>query len=377
VKLLFCIHTPKNKNTAVYGAYLNKKIYCEERGWTADILTPQDFPHSKLTGRRVYLFYPLHLALRLLQNKGNYDIIIFHSYCGWVFNLFRLFFPQLRRATVITTFHGLEPLFIQEMIKEHEAAEKPLNWYFKAYHGWFLNQLIRFSCRRSDALFCLNSRERDYLIQSHYQKAEKIFINSNDARPMFLVPRPYAPKATRLLFVGQWLITKGTRYLVQAYEKLAAQDPDYHLVIVGAFKTKDDVQKDIPAHLMDRISVYPQIDHDHVISYYQQADLFLFPSLSEGFSRALIEAMMTGLPVISTTAGSGIDFLKHEENAWIIPFSDADAIADAVSKLKDNRVLRQKLGTAAQQIAAEQFLSENAIASWAKICLKVHQQSLH
>jgi glycosyltransferase involved in cell wall biosynthesis len=374
MKILFCIHAPKNGNTAVYGAYLSRKSFCEDKGWQADTLTPQDFPEAHLTGRRIYLFYALHLMLKLIKGKESYDIIIFHSFCGWAFNLAKWFFPRFRRTAVITTFHGLEALFIEEMIAEHRRIGRPTHWYFNLFHGNLLNSLIWISCRLSDNVFCLNRREYKYLAEHHYQSPENIMLIANEISEKFYSRRSYALQAKSLLFVGQWLITKGTRYLIEAFNILAQEDSELHLTIAGTLTGEEEVLKDIPKHLHSRIRVFTQIDHEKLFRHYEEADLFIFPSLSEGFARALIEAMITGLPAISTQAGSAADFLVHSQNAWVVPYRDPQAIAAAVRALKKDPKLRESLGKTGQKDVLENFTRTKVLEDWSQKCLNCYRK---
>ena len=77
----------------------------------------------------------------------------------------------------------------------------------------------------------------------------------------------------------------------------------------------------------------------------------MFPSLSEGFSGALLEAMAAALPVIATNAGAAADLLTDGRNALVVPAADADALAAAATRLMSDPTLRRRLGAAAQTTA--------------------------
>ena len=76
---------------------------------------------------------------------------------------------------------------------------------------------------------------------------------------------------------------------------------------------------------------------EKVFEYYQTADVYLFPSYTEGFSLSLLEAMACGLPCIATDVGANRDMLE-EKGGIIVPAKNVDAIVDAFKKLEDRNV---------------------------------------
>ena len=214
-----------------------------------------------------------------------------------------------------------------------------------------LPRLLRASCRASDAVFCLNRAEVEYLTRHHWVDPTRICLVSNSVeRDLFLAP-DHRPVARRLLFVGQWLPAKGTRYLVHAFSALAARR-DVELVCVGTGVTPDVVAAAFPDAVRSRVAVRPRLDRVQLAGELQRADVFVFPSLSEGFSVALLEAMAAGLAIVATPAGAAADLLEHGGNALLVPCADAAALADGVERMLDDAPLRQRLGSAAQQRAA-------------------------
>lgn len=354
LNILFVIHTPKDPYTAVYRNYKQLSGYLEKQGHNTTILAPEDFPSlSRWHARWLPLLYPFWVAQWLTRQAGQYEIASFHSYAGWVVNLLRRFVPASRRLRTITSFHGLEPLYYHELKEEMERAGKPLRLRFRLTHGILMPWLIRMSSRRSDRIFCLNLEEATYLEKDNWGHRSRIAVVSHGIPREFFVSREYAEDVRRLLFVGQWLEIKGVRYLVDAFNQIAHDPPKLELWCVGTLVDEERVLATFPPELRSQVVVRPRVTLKELVSIYQDADIFLLPSLSEGFSSALIEAMAAALPTVTTPAGAAKDLVKSGVNALMVPKRNTEALIESVRQLLGNRTLRERLGRQAQLTAAD------------------------
>jgi glycosyltransferase involved in cell wall biosynthesis len=89
------------------------------------------------------------------------------------------------------------------------------------------------------------------------------------------------------------------------------------------------------------------------LAFLQGADVFVLPSRNESFGIANLEAMATGLPVISTRTGAIPEYLQTEVHGLLVEPGDAMALAGAMRRLMDDGELRLRLGDAARQRARE------------------------
>jgi glycosyltransferase involved in cell wall biosynthesis len=90
---------------------------------------------------------------------------------------------------------------------------------------------------------------------------------------------------------------------------------------------------------------------------YAEHDVFVFPSLVEGLPNVLMEAMASGMPVITTETCGMTDIVENQFNGVLIPPADAAALEDAILRLANCEELRRKLGTAARE-AMQRFTWE-------------------
>ncbi len=157
-----------------------------------------------------------------------------------------------------------------------------------------------------------------------------------------VIPRPF-----RVLFVGQVGIRKGVPYLLEAWQRLGWQDAELWLMGRVLPECRPILER------YQRIPGLCLVGHrDNPVEAYQQADIFVFPSIEEGSALVTYEAMACGLPVVTTpNAGSVV---RDGVEGFIVPIRDVDALAKRVELLRSDERLRREMGKAARA-RAEKF----------------------
>lgn len=162
------------------------------------------------------------------------------------------------------------------------------------------------------------------------------------------------PVPGRVLFAGGNPLRKGLHYLGQAATRLKAVSPGIEVRIAGSLPnqvTRHPVCRDL--HFLGKLNA------DQMRQEYLTADLFVLPSLSEGFAAVVAEAIGAGCPVVVTKeAGSPV---INEREGLVVPSRDDAALADAIKRLVENRELRDRLALNCRDQSA--FYSE---AEWQK-----------
>lgn len=158
-----------------------------------------------------------------------------------------------------------------------------------------------------------------------------------------------------ILFVGRLRYYKGVDVLVRALQRV----PGTVLWIVGTGPMEEAWRRLVAAlGLTSRVYFLGDVPEAELPLYYAAADLFVLPSVSraEALGLALVEAMASGLPVISTELGTGTSFVNVEgETGFVVPPGDAEALAVAIQTLLTNKEMRQQMGEAARQRAMREF----------------------
>jgi glycosyltransferase involved in cell wall biosynthesis len=95
------------------------------------------------------------------------------------------------------------------------------------------------------------------------------------------------------------------------------------------------------------------VDHGAVGAILRRADVFAFPSMAEGMARAVLEAMASGIPVITTAEAGYEGVIRDGENGFLVPVRAPEAIADVLQRLARDQALRAEVGRAARASAEE------------------------
>jgi glycosyltransferase involved in cell wall biosynthesis len=362
VRVLLVIHTPKDPQTAVFKVVAEQAEVLRARGHSVEILAPQDFPLARMAGPRFDpLLFPVLIAIPLLRQGRDLDLIKFHSYSGWLFALLRPIRHEWRQIKVVTEFHGLEPIFFAALQEETRRAQRRLSWRYRLINSWFMDWIIRIVCRRSDRVLCLNTSELNFLEDRQWVDASNLALFKNGVPvDFFEIEKDYARHGATLLFVGQWNERKGIRYLVEAFAQVSKQYRELQLVCAGALCAADSVLQDFPADIRRRVTVHPRVTREELIQLHSQADIFIFPTLFEGSSLALLEAMASALPIVTTPVGAAPDILQDQTSALLVPLRDSNLLAAAVRELIENPTKRGTLGTNARA-AAETYRSTSVL----------------
>ncbi len=154
--------------------------------------------------------------------------------------------------------------------------------------------------------------------------------------------------------VGRLVGQKGHRYLVEALGGMKDTHPKAIVLLVGDGELQgelEDIARDFG--IAERV-VFAGMRRD-VPDMLAAMDIYAMPSLWEGMSNALIEAMASGRPIVASAIPSFADVLVDGADALIVPPSDARALGDAISALLDDVALSRRLGDAAALKAEVQY----------------------
>jgi glycosyltransferase involved in cell wall biosynthesis len=254
-----------------------------------------------------------------------------------------------RNGAVCLVDHSIaDPLIMAATLRE-EAFRWGLPEEFPEMHWRCVSQDIE----AADHLVVNSNFVRETLMASRQIPASKITVINlglDLARFAPAPPAPSGPEPFRVLFAGEIGLRKGVLYLLQAWEKLKL--PDAELVLIG---TVTDVAAPL-AQSKVRFRYLPVLPHGELIRHYQNASVFVFPSLMEGSARVIQEALACGLPVI-TTPNSG-SVVQDGVEGFVVPIRDPEAIGSRILELYNRPDRRREMGLAARAAAAREFAPE-------------------
>lgn len=228
--------------------------------------------------------------------------------------------------------------------------------YSKRFNGRFTKPMLRFP----DLIFFNSQAAIDETLSLKVinQDAAQLLHNVIESKKYLLESRLNNNGIINLIYVGKVQHSKGIDSLLRAFKTIHLKHSNTQLTIVG-----DGKDLDFYKNLSDELKISQVTEFvgnsNKVVEYLHQSDVFIFPSLSEGFPNVVIEAMAAGLPVISTPAGDINLIVKEEESGFIVNFNSPEEIAEKVNYLIMNPELIIKLGKAGQSIVLNKFDSKH------------------
>ena len=150
-----------------------------------------------------------------------------------------------------------------------------------------------------------------------------------------------------ILHIGRFTTQKNHNRLIDAYEKVHHQFPQIRLKLIGSGELLDDIKKSIVDKGLESSVEFLGLQ-GNVYPFMNAADIFCLSSDYEGMPITLIEAMGTGLPIVSTNVGGIPDMIENGVSGQLVGLSDEELSTALVNYLK-SKTLREKHGIAAKQ----------------------------
>ena len=169
----------------------------------------------------------------------------------------------------------------------------------------------------------------------------------------------------RILTAGRLNKQKNHEMLINAFKNIHDKHPEFSLTIYGEGVERENLENLIcKLGLQESVELPGNVPDIH--KKIKNAYMFVLSSDYEGLSNALLEAMMMGLPCISTNCAGSDEAIQDGESGIIVPVGDTQKLTEAMIKLIENENLRNRLAKSAMQ-AAEKYKVENVIQQWTDV----------
>ena len=286
-------------------------------------------------GKSFALTYMLSVFWFLLKKRHAYDIIHCHLLQGF-HSVVAIVFKALFQKKVVIKVGATGPLSDFVMLK-----------------NVFLGDFLLKKITRADKLVTVCSQSTAEALQEGFT-ASQVEQIPNGVDTNHFKPFSSSGNQKNITFIGRLDHMKGVQVLLDAFKTLKEDGVTAHLTIIGDGPDRDKLQNLArDAGVNDSISFCGAVED--IIPYLQKSALFVLPSLSEGLSNVLLEAMACGLPIVATRVGGNIDLIRDGENGILVETENSNQLSEAMKKILQDKALAKKLGSEARKTVEQRF----------------------
>ncbi|MBA7666919.1 2-deoxystreptamine glucosyltransferase [subsurface metagenome] len=300
------------------------------------------------------LFAPLNNPislhfLKIFRNLENFDLIHVHNEHSF-FSFMSIIYNLVYKKPTVLTCHG--------QLRFGSSAED-------VFEGIYTRSIGRSIFSIVDKIVTLSKADKDYLASFGASKNKiEVLPNAIDIDYLNGEVNKEAPKKDKLkekfshkkimLFVGRIIKRKGIHYLIKSIPDVIKAHKDILYVLIGNGEYKgqaEELTKNL--NLGDYVLFLGSLPQEMVFKYYQAADAFVLPSISEGCPTTLLEAMYFGLPVIATNIPGVYEHFK--EVAILVSPGDENELASAIIRLFEDEQLSQRLSREGKKLVETKY----------------------
>ena len=297
----------------------------------------------------------LRSLIRLVR-KHQVDVVQTHLLRTLDFLVLLLRGTKPLRA-VFWTFHSANLELTEEQLGRHKWLLKPKR---QAHRG-----LYRFASRWVTGLIVVSDQVRESAIEliGPSIRGKTTMIPNGCDMDQYAQPVDRAqirrqlglpPDCRLIAMVGTLRKVKGHCYLIEAMPALLPRYPDLHVLLIGDGELKASLELSVcelglgkRVHFLGSRSDVPQL--------LAASDLFVLPSLWEGLSMALLEAMATGLPIVASAVSGTVQAIKPDEGGLLVPPGDVPALVSAIDQLLSDPDRARAMGAVSRRRVELEF----------------------
>ncbi len=302
----------------------------------------------------------------VLTRQKSFAVVLSQSVAGWGYlNSKKRFGISCVAIMHGTTFRDLKTRwasvssFAGFLRFSKEAAIRLWRYAFR-WFWWF---------RRFDAIIAVSEAVRGSLIKNYFLNPKKVFTVYNGVPDRGYPCQGVTPRGGNptILYLGRLDKDKGLDKLLEAVSNIqypaANGGSNLKLLFVGSgpeFNYLNERSRKLG--LSDVVEFVGQVPYEETPKYYQQADVFVYPSTAlEGLPMTVIEAMAAGLPVVASKIGGVPEAITDGETGRLTEPGNVQELSAALVKLLADDGLRRRMGEKAHQVAKEKFSQEKMV----------------
>jgi glycosyltransferase involved in cell wall biosynthesis len=270
------------------------------------------------------------------------------------------------RLPVVTTIHSLYRPYVSFLLTYSYRSLANLHTFADILQCTLLSSLEKKILKQSNKITSVSQANLTYLNQ-YSLKADNPIVVGNGVEAEYFKPTNIESNKTNIIYVGRILYEKGMMTLLQCAQYVLKRYPEAKFLLAGGGPIRDIMEEETrKMGIHEKILFLGRLTKEELLELYQKAYIKIIPSLYEGLPNVLLEAMSTGIPVVSTAVGGVPGVISSGVNGFLVPRESPVEMAKMVLKLLEDTNLRKKMGKAARRTIENEY-------TWDKVADKFLQ----
>lgn len=280
--------------------------------------------------------FPYHAYRIYQQLNRKASILLVHEPAA-------LPFVNSNMPTVVFS-HGVERRGWDLSLQGKLGDEQKISWKTKLFFPlWRLRQCDE-GLKKANLLLLSNQEDATFTEAYYLRQKKDICVFKNGVYSSELNENIQPNGDHTILFLGSWLVRKGTKTLVEAAQILLSQGLKPKWLLAGTGLESAKVMNDLPSELLPFIEIVPRFPRLEEANIFARSNIFVLPSYFEGQPLALLQAMETGGCCITTNCCGQRDIIQHGYNGLLHEPGDAQTLASLLERCIRDKDLRLMLG---------------------------------
>jgi glycosyltransferase involved in cell wall biosynthesis len=358
---------PSNKRPNFSPFVYNFAVNLSKFGINVSVICPQEngdksiMHQDSMTIYRVNRRFPLFPIYRLID-KIKPDII--HVHAPNLFSCNAIPVAKFKKIPILATVHRAEI----------DTLRNPM--FFLRKHALARFERVISVSNYTKSLALRAGVDGNKICIIHNSCNEVLFCHKDKVVARINCRLPSDKKI--VLFVGNLIKIKGVYTLIESLKILCSSIPELLLLIIGQGEEREKLESLASSYgLNSNIKFLGWVPQKDLPELYNAADIFVLPSITEGHSVALLEAMAVGLPIVASGIGGNIETIEDGVNGFHFETGNTEKLAERLMMILTNRNLRRMMSENSSKIYLEKFSTNNQINSHLKVYNSIMDKKLN
>lgn len=364
LRILTIANVQFDPNSGAAGTDIAINDIFEKAGHQVDAVWESDLGKKWIThGNLSYAFEAPRLIRKIVLDRirqNEYDVVLMDQPIAY------LAAQKLREqgfsGIIVNRSHGFEPAYKNAMEKWSKELETKKTGYPKSILSRWLHKKLENQwseiVEHCDGVALSTTLDHEFYSKyfpKNSCKAEVIqqgvpesFFENFEERKILS-----DGSKSRLLYVGQYAEFKAPSILIKIVNRVLSENSELTMTWITSEKHHEIIRQQLNPKIRAQVELMNWMPQSELIPLYKQHDIFLFPSVYEGFGKAMLEAMSSGMCVVASNVGAMHDLIEHEQSGLLCNPCDVDGFCQAIDSLIKHPEKQIELGQSAKAATSE------------------------